>query len=128
MWGKPPFFLLGNCAVDVRNLVAARDWYKEKLALHEAHDRRQDDSGRPFADLRISNRDSTFLSLVELKAGAASENQHVIFFAKKLEKAHEWLAERGVAVEPLTIDSGGNRLFRFQDLEGNMIEVCVEPG
>jgi len=27
-----------------------------------------------------------------------------------------------------TADSGGNRFFRFHDLEGNKIEVCVEPG
>jgi hypothetical protein len=27
-----------------------------------------------------------------------------------------------------TADSGGNRFFRFANLEGNKIEVCVEPG
>ena len=36
----------------------------------------------------------------------------------------EWLSSRA----PSTTDSGGNRLFRFRDLEGNTIEVCVEPG
>src|SRR5204863_5409915 len=41
---------------------------------------------------------------------------------------HQWLAVRGVAVEPTSTDSGGNRLFRLLDLERNMIEVCVEPG
>lgn len=128
MWGGPPFVIPDNCAVDVRNLNAARDWYKEKLALQESRDRGEDDSGRPFADLCISKRDATFISLVELEPGASPEKLHVILFAGKLEKAHEWLAERGVAVEPITTDSGGNRLFRFQDLDGNRIEVCVEPG
>jgi len=56
-----------------------------------------------------------------------TERQHVIFYAKNLEKAHQWLIHRGVAAQPVTADSGGNRFFRFEDLEGNAIEVCVEP-
>lgn len=127
MRGKPPFTIAENCSVDVLNLGAACEWYKEKLGLHEAHNDREDGSGQPFTDLYISN-DDTFLSLVELKPGTSAEKRHVIFFAKNLEKAHQWLVGRGVTVEPTTTDSGGNRLFRFQDLEGNTIEVCVEPG
>jgi len=80
-----------------------------------------------FADLHISN-DDAFLSLVELEPGASAEKRHVTFFTKNLDKAHQWFAGRGVAVEPTATDSGGNRLFRLQDLEGNTIEVCVEPG
>ena len=126
MWGKPPFSIADNCAVDVRNLAAACDWYKENLGFHEADTDREEDSGRPFKDLCISS-DDTFLSLVELEPGAFPERQHVIFYAKNLEKAHQWLTGRGVAVQPATADSGGNRFFKFQDLEGNAIEVCVEP-
>jgi catechol 2,3-dioxygenase-like lactoylglutathione lyase family enzyme len=126
MWVKP-FFISGNCALDVRNLAASRDWYKEKLGLREALNDREDDSGRPFVDLCISS-DNAFLSLVELAPGADRKNEHVIFFTKNLEKAHQWLAGRGVSVEPPTSDSGGNCFFRFKDLEGNAIEVCVEPG
>jgi|SRR6516225_7618598 len=126
MWGKPPFSIADNCAVDVRNLAAACDWYKENLGFHEADTDREEDSGRPFKDLCLSS-DDTFLSLVELEPGAFPERQHVIFYAKNLEKAHQWLTGRGVAVQPATADSGGNRFFKFQDLEGNAIEVCVEP-
>ena len=126
MWGKPPFSIADNCAVDVRNLAAACDWYKENLGFHEADTDREEDSGRPFKDLCISS-DDTFLSLVELEPGAFPERQHVIFYAKNLQKAHQWLTGRGVAVQPATADSGGNRFFKFQDLEGNAIEVCVEP-
>jgi catechol 2,3-dioxygenase-like lactoylglutathione lyase family enzyme len=127
MGGKPPFSISDNCSVDVRNLAAARDWYKEKLELREANNDREEDSGRPFVDLHVSGED-TFVSLVELEPGAATEKQHVIFYATNLEKANQWLATRGVAVGPATTDSGGNRFFRFQDLEGNTIEVCIEPG
>jgi catechol 2,3-dioxygenase-like lactoylglutathione lyase family enzyme len=126
MWGKPPFSIPDNCAVDVRNLAAAREWYKEKLGLHDTHKGRDDDSGRPFTDLCISN-DDTFLSLVEVEPGASPDKPHVIFYTKNLEKTHQWLADRGVSVQPTTTDSGGNRFFRFQDLEGNTIEVCVDP-
>ena len=127
MWGRPPFSISDNDAINVRNLAVAREWYKEKLGLRDAKTDREDDSGRPFADLHVSG-DDTFLSLVELESGASAKNGHVIFFAANLEKAQQWLAGRGVSVEPTTTDSDGNRFFRFQDLEGNKIEVCIEPG
>jgi catechol 2,3-dioxygenase-like lactoylglutathione lyase family enzyme len=126
-WSKPPFSISDNCAMDVRNLAALRDWYQEKLSLRDAVGEREEDSGRPFVDLHIPNS-AAVLSLFELPTGATAENGHVIFFANNLEKAHRWLGERGVLVEPITSDSGGNRFFRFHDLEGNTIEVCVEPG
>ena len=126
MWGSPPFVIPDGYAVDVRNLAAARAWYKEKLSLRDSKTKREEDSGRPFADLCISS-DDLCISLVELGSGKSAEYQHVILFAKNLEKARQWLVERGVAVEPITADSGGNRLFRFLDLDGNAIEVCVEP-
>jgi catechol 2,3-dioxygenase-like lactoylglutathione lyase family enzyme len=126
MWGRPPFSIADNCAIDVRNLAALREWYKKTLGLREAPDDREEDSGRPFVDLRFAN-DETLISLVQLKPGASPESGHVIFYAKNLEKAQQWLAEREVFVEPITADSGGNRFFRFHDLEGNKIEVCIEP-
>ncbi len=126
MWGKPPFVISDNCALDVRNLKAAREWYKEKLGLRDSRDRREDDFGRPFADLMFASEDA-LLSLVELAPGASPEKAHVILFAKNLEKAHKWLADRGVPVAPLATASAGNPLFEFLDLDGNAIEVCVEP-
>ncbi|HWZ97128.1 MAG TPA: VOC family protein [Candidatus Dormibacteraeota bacterium] len=127
MWGKPPFSIADNCAVDVRNVAASREWYKKTLGLRDAPDVRVEDSGRTFVDLCIEE-DGVFISLLELKPGTSAETSHVIFFAKNLEKAQQWLVGRQVFVEPITTDSGGNRFFRFQDLEGNKIVVCVEPG
>jgi catechol 2,3-dioxygenase-like lactoylglutathione lyase family enzyme len=126
MWGKHPFWISDNSVIEVRNLGAARDWYKKTFGLREASGEREDDSGRPFVDLRVSN-DDTALTLVE-RAASPAQSEHVIFFTKNLQKAREWLIERGVTIEALASDSGGNRFFRFQDLEGNAIEVCVEPG
>jgi len=126
MFGKPPFVIADNCAVDVRNLAAARAWYKDKLGLNEMKTDREDDSGRPFADLSASKSEPC-LTIVELAPGASAGKEHVIFYSGNLEKTHKWMVERGVAVEPITADSGGNRFFRFRDLDGNAIEVCVEP-
>jgi catechol-2,3-dioxygenase len=127
MWGIHPFWILDNCVIEVRNLGAASDWYKKTFGLREASGEREDDSGRPFVDLRVSN-DDTSLTLIEREATTSAQSEHVIFFTKNLEIAREWLIERGVTVEARASDSEGNRFFRFQDLEGNAIEVCVEPG
>jgi hypothetical protein len=64
---------------------------------------------------------------MELKPSASAESGHVIFFDKNLERAQQWLPGRQVFVGPVTTDSGVNRFFRFQDLEGNKIEICIEP-
>lgn len=61
MWGKPPYTIAENCAVDVRSVAAAREWYKEKLGLRDADNDREEDSGRTFVDLRISDDNTSFL-------------------------------------------------------------------
>lgn len=123
--GKLPFSIPDNYGIDVRNLAVASEWYREKLGLHVSQNGREDDSGRAFVDLHAT--ENTFVSLVELPTGAVPDKRHVIFFATNLERAREWLAEGGILVDPITADSGGNRHFHFQDLEGNAIEICVEP-
>lgn len=129
MWGKPPFYLGDNFAVEVLNLDAAHVWYKENLGLRDAPKDREDDSGRPFVDLQL---DGTLVTLVEAELGAPDLQKRrldtrPIFFTKNVQKAHEWMRERGISVGPVSSDSGGNQLFQFQDLDGNSIEVCKEP-
>ena len=94
MWGKPPFWISHNCAVDVRNLGTARDCYKKALRLREVSSDWQDDSGRPFVDL-CAVSDDAILTLVERGAVTSLQNEHVIFFAKNLEKTRQWPKERG---------------------------------
>jgi len=122
MWGKPPFSIDDNYAMDVRDLAAARQWYEEKLGLKKAKLEREDDSGRPFVDLQLSNTGG-LLTLIELRSGTQPHPGHVIFSAENLEKTMSWLRARGIAVEPITDDSGGNKFFHFLDLDGNRIEV-----
>lgn len=129
MWGKLPFYLGDNLAVEVRNLGAASAWYKEKLGLRDAPKGREDDSGRPFVDLQL---DGTLLTLVEVEPGLSDPqgrklDPRPVFFTKNVQKAYEWMRERGISVGPVSSDSGGNQLFEFRDLDGNSIEVCKEP-
>ena len=126
MWGKPPWFIADSFAVAVRNLRVGRDWYKEKLGLQETKTDREEDSGLPFVDLEVS-KGELCITLVEAEPGRPISDTRPMLFTKNLEKAHDWFQNRGVAVGPMQSDSGGNRFFRFQDVDGNTIEVCVEP-
>ena len=129
MWGKPPFYPGDNLAVEVRNLDAARTWYKGKLGLRDAPKGREDDSGRPFVDLQL---DETLVTLIEAEPegfdpGRRKLDPHPVFFTHNVQNAHAWMEERGISVGPVSSDSGGNQVFQFQDLDGNSIEVCKEP-
>src|ERR1700736_1946110 len=129
MWGKPPLYIPESFVVDVRDLQASRAWYKENLGFQDASADIRDDSGEPSVLLQLT-KDDQYLSLVETKSPASARpsygNVPPIFFASNLAKAYEWLIKRGVSVQPIERDSGGNELFHFQDLEGNRLEVCKE--
>ena len=49
-----------------------------------------------------------------------------IISCKKLEKAREYLSERGVIAGPLQ-DGGDCQFFEIRDSEGHVIEICTEP-
>jgi hypothetical protein len=59
------------------------DWYKRTFGLREASGEREEDSRRPFVDLRVSN-DDTALTLVEREATSSAQSEHVIFFTRNL--------------------------------------------
>jgi catechol 2,3-dioxygenase-like lactoylglutathione lyase family enzyme len=128
MWGKPPISIPESFSLKVRNLDLAEEWFQAKLGSKIR-------STDPDADVRnVSlqfSKDDEALTLEEASStdGPAlgiSRDAPPLFYAAKLENAHTWLLERGVAAGPIETDSGGNRLFRFQDLEGNRLEVCQE--
>lgn len=127
MWGsnKPPFEVADGYGIDVSNLDAACSWYKEKLGFRDAPEVDEDDSGRPFRGLKLSDK-GIALSLVEHNQEGHAQ-QHVIFYAPKLEKARDWLLKRGIPTTAIEADSGGNCFFKFQDFDGNTIEGCLEP-
>lgn len=110
--------------IEVRDVAAAQRWYSEKLGLRYSSTEAQEAS----VVLGYSDDDAE-LYLVESSGNERSESHSgkpPIIFASILAAAHEYLSSRGVAVGPLQTDSGGNRFFRFRDLEGNELEICQE--
>lgn len=128
MWGfgKPPFEVSDGYGIEVTNLAIARTWYKEKLGFRDAPEINEDDSGRPFCGLKLSD-EGVALSLADKSPAGATQRDDVIFYTSNLEKTREWMLKRGISAGGIESDSGGNRFFKIQDLDGNTIEVCVEP-
>jgi predicted enzyme related to lactoylglutathione lyase len=125
MWGARNFYFGGSISVGVRDLGRAIAWYEEKLKLRLTPIKSEDFE----ALLAFDKEDQDGVALVLIPPGEAKANVagHPILFTKKIEKVHEEFASRGVTVGPVQSDSGGNQFFQFQDVEGNTIEVCVEP-
>jgi catechol 2,3-dioxygenase-like lactoylglutathione lyase family enzyme len=125
MWGGKHFYFGDNVSIGVRDLHRAVGWYQEKLGLRLTPLKSEDFA----AFLAFSKDDETGLALVVIPPGETKANveDHPILFSKKLEAAHAEFVSRGIGVDPIQSDSGGNRFFRFRDLEGNEIEVCHEP-
>ena len=125
MWGAKKFYFGDNISVGVGDLNRAVAWYQEKLGLRLSPLKFEDCD----ALLVFSKDDQIGLALVSIPTGQTEANvqSHPILFSKQLEACREEFASRGISVGAILNDSGGNRFFRFQDLEGNEIEVCVEP-
>jgi catechol 2,3-dioxygenase-like lactoylglutathione lyase family enzyme len=125
MWGARSFYFGDSISVGVRDLNRAIAWYQEKLGLKLTPIKSEDFD----ALLAFDKKEEIGVALVLIPPGEMKANVegHPILFTKKIEKAHEEFEARGIYVEPIQSDSGGNRFFRFQDMEGNTIEVCVEP-
>ena len=123
-WPKKVLSFQDAVVVEVRDAAAAQRWYSEKLGLRYSSTKVEEAS----VVLGYSADDAE-LYLVEVSGNKDSESQAgrpPIIFASKLAAAHEYLSSRGVAVSPVQSDSGGNKFFRFRDLEGNELEVCQE--
>jgi catechol 2,3-dioxygenase-like lactoylglutathione lyase family enzyme len=126
MWGGKHFYFGDNITVGVRDLDSAIRWYQEKLGLRRSEVYAGDDVD---ALLVLSKNDDVGLGLVVFGPEVGPDNleRHPILYSNKIEAAREDFLSRGVSVGPIQKDSGGNRFFQFQDMEGNTIEVCVEP-
>jgi len=125
MFGRRNFYFGDNISVGVRDVNRAVAWYQEKLGLRLTPFRSEDLD----AFLAFDKDDEIGLALVVIPEGETEANVegHPILYTKRIEAAHQEFASKSVAVGPIQSDSGGNRFFRFQDLDGNEIEVCVEP-
>ena len=125
MLGARNFYFGDSISVGVRDLDRAIAWYQEKLKLRLTAIKSEDFE----ALLAFNKEDQDGVALVLMPPGETKANVegHPILFTKRIEKVHEEFASRGVSVGSIQSDSGGNRFFQFQDVDGNTIEVCVEP-
>lgn len=125
MWGRKTFYFGDNVSIGVRDVGRAVAWYQEKLGLRLTPLTSEDFD----AFLGFSKDDETGLALVAIPPDQAAANveSHPILFTKKIEACRGEFVSRGIQVGPLQRDSGGNAFFQFQDVEGNIIEVCIEP-
>jgi catechol 2,3-dioxygenase-like lactoylglutathione lyase family enzyme len=125
MWGGKKFYFGDSISVGVRDLDKAIAWYQEKLGLRLTPLKSEDFS----ALLAFAKDDDIGVALVAIPAGETDANieERPILFTKKIEACREEFISRGIQVRPLQRDSGGNSFFQFSDVEGNLIEVCVEP-
>ena len=125
MRGAGSFYFGDSIAVGVRDLNRAIAWYQEKLGLKLTPIKCEEFDALPAFD----KKEEIGVARVLIPPGERKANVegHAIPFTKKIEKAQEKFEARGISVEPIQSDSGGNGFFRFQDLDGNTIELCVEP-
>ena len=125
MWERKAFYFGDNISVGVTDLDRAVVWYQEKLGLRLTPLTSEDFD----AFLGLAKEDEIGIALVVIPAGQTTVNveRHPILFTKSLEACRDQFASRGIQVGPLQRDSGGNSFFQFQDVEGNVIEVCIEP-
>ena len=81
--------------------------------------------GHPSADSDML----PMIILVPIPRGQTNvyAERHQILFTRSLDALHAEFVSRGIQIGPIQCDSGGNRFFKWQDLEGNTIEVCHEP-
>jgi len=120
--------LYGEVAVGARNLTQSVDWYCANLNLVEG----TIDGDEAILGYRGGKSRSLIplITLVQIPVGKseAPVERHPILFSRNLGKSREGLLRNGVITGPIQNDSGGNHFFEFQDLDGNRIEVCLEPG
>jgi catechol 2,3-dioxygenase-like lactoylglutathione lyase family enzyme len=120
-------WLAGAIMVGVKDLDRAVTWYCDKLGLSVIVEKSY--SGE--VHIGYSQRETPMITLLPLgnrRFGPFDDRRPPILFTRKINSVHPEFAEVGIQGGPIQSDSGGNRFFRFRDLEGNEIEVCVEPG
>ena len=126
LFGLTP--LSGEAAVGVKDMERAIAWYCEVFDLVARRDGEKEVTlGYPLGRYGSIAPLITLIQIPTVAFEAAVEH-HPVLFTKNLGKARGDLIFKRVHPGPIQEDSGGNHFFAFQDIEGNRIEVCLEPG
>jgi catechol 2,3-dioxygenase-like lactoylglutathione lyase family enzyme len=121
--------LYGRILVGATDIRRAEAWYKDTFGFVS------ESQGRDPSEIYLgySSEDSPVYRLITIRSVDERQmsvfaSRHVILFTRELESIRGKLLAKMVNVSVIQQDSGGNQFFRFQDSEGNWIEVCIEPG
>jgi catechol 2,3-dioxygenase-like lactoylglutathione lyase family enzyme len=122
-----PFHFVGPITIAVKDADAAARWYEAVLNLNCV-------TGWDLVPIGMTdNKDRSNpgpqIVFVRIPSGplSAERMKHPIIFTRDVENAHRWFSARTSNTGPIQTDSGGNQFFTFRDLDGNYIEVCIEP-
>jgi len=110
--------------VGVNDIPASVAWYVEKLGCTRTRVELDDDCENCLALCFPKERS---VSIVIGPVSNVPDPATRMLYSRDIEKAHQWLNFRGVAVGAITTDRQGTRYFSMRDLEGNSIEVSEEP-
>jgi catechol 2,3-dioxygenase-like lactoylglutathione lyase family enzyme len=104
-------------------------WYCDELGLSfesKEPGSREVYLGHPSGDLDMI----PMIILVPIPRGQTNVNadRHQILFTRKLDAVYAEFPSLEIQLGPIQSDSGGNRFFKWQDLEGNTIEVSETRG
>ena len=72
----------------------------------------------------------TMIHLIRNEAGISEPSHHGAFEVEDIDKAFQALKDRGVDMQSdqVTTRRDGQREFKFNDTEGNRIEICTKSG
>jgi len=109
--------------VGVKDIAGSVSWYMEKLGCARTQVE-VDDCENCIALCFPKDRQ---VAIVIGPVSNVPDPATRMLYSGAIEKAHQWLNFRGVAVGSITTDRQGTRYFSMTDLEGNPIEVSEEP-
>lgn len=120
--GRGPLARIDTVFVRTADLARAEAWYRDVLGL----------SVRFRADDIVAfDVDQTALTLLGPGSHDGSPTPADFpafnFYAADAEATHDWLARRGVDVDPVRRESPSFAEFTFRDPDGTLLQVCSFP-
>lgn len=108
--------------LQVSDFEQAIKWYGDVLGFKL---RWKDDKGG-YACLNIGETPLTLVRKSNNDEQVKSNDISFNFYTSNIDTARNHLIQKNVTVEPIN-DDGNVKWFKFQDLEGNKLEVCHFP-
>lgn len=72
--------------------------------------------------------DGTMVHLTENEAGASRPSHHAAFEVEDIEAYRNHIVSHDIEATPISTRKDGQREFKFDDPDGNRIEICTRSG